>query len=486
MTKAETLLRWTDHEWTLVSGAAAPLVHQGLSDLEALMKAQRTVLPKPRQREKVQMKSMLQRSKNRNGPAQRYIDEAVKAYRKVSAPLPAPMPAPVLTAAVQGVNPKVHAASRDAMAMQKQQIRWLPIEWAAVAVECKRLQDSGDERALSSLILSAQEAVLIPSRWRGRNSIYTGETGGNNARFLAQGWKDQWMLKPDEVPAAPPEAVIEMVTHTPAPEAPPKPVEAPSVAPELPRATTLPVQSPRGAFGFAMQAFASQIEAALDTLLTAHAAHIYTTLDERMERAAENIGLLVAKQITDGLRSTVVGIMSEELGGPVTPPSAPGAPPVPSAPPAASPSVPPLPVASMSAPYEAQGLGYFEAERVASVPVSYKGQPRREPQAEEYPPDDPADEGKVKVDVVGLTGNSLAEVRNAFNGHTSLRFIDPEHVGSWVPRRDCRVVLATRFIPHTANLKCVRYHVKPILAKGAGASVIAAIAGIHREEGVPV
>jgi hypothetical protein len=235
-----------------------------------------------------------------------------------------------------------------------------------------------------------------------------------------------------------------------------------------------------------MQTFATHIESALDTLLTAHAAHIYSTLDERMSRAADSIGALVAKQITEGLRSTVVGIITEELGGPVTPPSAPSAPPVPSAPPSASPSAPPVPVASATAIYEARGLGYFEAERVASVPVAYKGTPKREPLPEEYPPEDPSDAGKVKVDVVGLTGNSLAEVRNAFNGHTSLRFIDPEHVGSWVPRRDCHVVLATRFIPHTANLKCARYHVKPILAKGAGPSVITAITSIHREEGVPV
>jgi hypothetical protein len=491
---AGELLRWKQQEWTLIAGAAAPLMAQGHDLFDALMKAQRLVLPRPRQRDKDSMQKLIARSKapSGNGAVDHYMQAALKAYAKASAgqapaaapPVPPPPPADSAKVNVSAVHPKVLAASRQASRTQGNTIRWVPIEWAALAREVKRMQDAGDKRTLGRLINEAQSAVLVPNRWRKWANITQGDTSKINGRLLARGWADLNLLADD----APPEQVLEMVTHTQAPEPPPAPIAAPPVASAPHRATTPAAIAPRATFGFAMQAFAAQFEDALDTLLKAHAEHIYSTMDERLGRAAESIGAMVAKQITDGLRSTVVGIMTEELGGPVSPPPAPApsTPPTPSLPPSASPSTPPVPVASASAPQEVRGPAAYEAERVASVPIVYKGQPRRAPSPDELEPVDPGDRGKLIVDIVGLKGVQPDEVRKAFNGHTSLRFVEADHIKGWVPRRGAHVVLDIKFISHDATLKCARYGIKPVQVRGGAGAVIHAIEALHQNEGVPV
>lgn len=474
-----TMLRWKRSEWLNIAKTALPDIAAGMEVGKAFYRAQRKVLPRSRQRDESAMHRMWMQNRTRDHLFERYVNEATQ---QLAESVGEEAPPPIEKPKVQRTKKNI---SYERPADAARTIRWTPMEWAIIAREVKRIQDAGDGRSLGRMMCEAQLKVLPALRWRSEAGIMQGNQAGMNQRMLARGWLDQHLMAENEQlrVQAP---TIEMVTSSPPPAA--RPQAAPPAASAPSPATAPAPMAPRAAFAFAMQAFASQFETALDALLKAHEQHIYTTLDDRMSRAAEGIGALVAKQITEGLRNTVVGIMTEELGGPVSPPppsSAPSVPPAPSAPPSAAPSAPPVPAAAAAQQYELRGPSSYMAERVASVPVVYKGTPRRAWDLPELA-DDPADQGKVKVDIVGLIGVQQEEVRRAFNGHTSLRFVDATQVAGWVPRRDAHVVLNVKFISHDATLKCMRYHIKPLQVKGGAASVVHAIEAIHQNEGVPV
>lgn len=462
-------IRWTDDEWRAVVASALPHLKHGAEMLDALHKGQK-VLPRERQRGTSQMDMLVKRERLGNGVISRYVQEMRKrlSYPEAAPPAPPP-PAPI-------APPKLRT-SIDVDVMNGDSRYWSPIEWARIAREVKRMQDAGDDRSnFGRLMFDAQKVVLAQRRWRPLTGLlHANQKNGNQIR-LAEAWKNVSLLADDPAPAAQPEQVIEMVTHAETRQEAPKPQGAPT-----------PLQLPLSTFAGAMQAFASTFETALDTLLKDHEAHIVATMDQRLHSAADQIADVVAAQIREGLRRTVIATMAEELGGPVSPPPAPSIPPAPSTPPAPSapPTASPSGTGLMGKHYAMWGPGELAAARAAAVPVTYVGRPRTEPTPEEYAPDEPGSDGKVKIDVVGMVGVQVTEIKKAFNGHTSLRFVDASQVTAWIPRRNCNVVLATKFISHNVPLKCARYHLKPIYANGGVASVIQAIKTIHEMEGIP-
>lgn len=237
-----------------------------------------------------------------------------------------------------------------------------------------------------------------------------------------------------------------------------------------------------------MQAFASVFESALDTLLRDHEAHIISAMDKRLHSAAGEIADVVASQIREGLRRTVLETMAAELGGPVSTATAPPSiPPAPSTP--TPPSPPPAPIAPAAPSNEdvaaaalAMGPGATAAARAAAVPVVYKGQPRGAAAVDLIA--DESEAGKLKVDIVGLSGAYLGEVRGAFNGHTSLRFIEAEKAESWIPRKAAHVILNAKHTNQVPILKCARYGIKPQMIRGGAAAFIHAIEALHQAEGI--
>jgi hypothetical protein len=478
MDNGPSVMRWTRDEWQAIAGAALPHIEAGLPDLKALYKAQKFVLPRARQRSEDDCEALLKRHRQPS-----YVESGKTSFadhiaeaRRIDSGEPRSGPQAAKPAPKNIPIPKPSGGP----------IRWSPLEWAKMAREVKRMQDAGDTRNLGRMICEAQLVVISPYRYRAESGIMQGNYKGENQRRLEKGWidatsvyaKETSMMQPAPPAAAPapaaPAQVIEMVTRAPEPPAPPpKAPEAPPVASAAPVRTT----PPRESFGFAMEAFAKTLEGALEVLLSAHAEHIYSTIDSRLLRATDQIAAAVAAQIGNGLRKVVLDTMAEELGGPVQSVTPPDTPPPP--PPAPPPSTPP-----QDPGYSFPGPSDFAAARAAAVPVVYKGQPLRMPSVDEMEPVAPEDAQKLIVDVIGLKGVQPEEVRRAFNGHTSLRFVEADHVRAWIPRRGAHVVVDTKFVSHDAELKCARYRIKPQRVKGGAGAVIHAIEALHQAEGI--
>jgi len=209
-------------------------------------------------------------------------------------------------------------------------------------------------------------------------------------------------------------------------------LEAPGAS-AAPPAPQTPPQS-GSTLAEASKAFADTMARALEVLLAASAEHTLSNLSNRVAAIAQEVGTSIAAQIERGLRQTVLDTMAAELGGPV------------------------------AAPSTQQAIPFPEPR--AEVPDQ-----RRK---------------LVKVDVVGLVGNNIQLVKQAFNGNTDLRFIDPDHLNQWTPHSDRHAITATKWIPHKAKGKCKAAGVVPINVTGSVGTVIHAIEELHRNAGIPV
>lgn len=100
------------------------------------------------------------------------------------------------------------------------------------------------------------------------------------------------------------------------------------------------------------------------------------------------------------------------------------------------------------------------------------------------PTEEPPRPRRLVVDVVGLIGQQVEEVRKSFNGDTDIRFISADHGGTWSPRTE-NCVLVTKFISHDVQDKVKSWGFKPVFANGGAASVIEAIEGLRKQRGFP-
>lgn len=89
----------------------------------------------------------------------------------------------------------------------------------------------------------------------------------------------------------------------------------------------------------------------------------------------------------------------------------------------------------------------------------------------------------LQLDVVGLIGSQVTEVREKLNGYAAgIRFINADDVGGWTPRGT--VVLNTKFISHNAEDKCRKAGVRPIRVQGGAGAILNAIRTLFENEGI--
>jgi hypothetical protein len=416
-------VRWTPSEWQRVAAHSLRHLDKGLQLAQALMKAQVSALPKERRRDEETLRKSAYPS---SSSAAKYIAEA-RALPKEELEAIAPPPAPRKPPA-----PRVKLDEGRDYSRPGHLIKWTTLEKARVARQVKAWQDAGDQRALSRLIIEAQELVLDADRRRPIGSIHVGAAKKTNDRLMVDGLANQWLIK-DEPAAPPPRA-------EPEPEPQAQETAQESAAPVL--ATTPPAPE-RSRLSEAARVFGDTVMSALDVLLRVHTEELLRGVEARVATVAQEIGLSVAAQIERGMRDTVHKIVELELGGPVASPTPTG-------------ETPP-PVLGGKTAFE-----FIDPALVEPKPA------------------------RLRVDVVGLVGNNIDEVRRAFNGTTDLRFIDPDQLNAWAPHRGRHVVCAVKWIPHKAKSKLRSVGMKPINVTGSVGTVIHAIEELHRSAGVPV
>jgi hypothetical protein len=324
---------------------------------------------------------------------------------------------------------KVARAPDEAPKGRKPLVYWTTREKALIARYVKAHRN--DSRTLTAWVIEAMQTVLPPDRWQNKQGVYDKGYRKLLEPMLAEGERNEWLLKDDEETNP---GVLSAGDDL-------KPLEADAGA-TLQRAAEAPAPQaapePSGSLERASRAFADTMAQALQVLLAASAEHTLANLSNRVAAIAQDVGTSIAAQIERGLRQTVLDTMAAELGGPV------------------------------------------QASPAAQAPIDFH--PPAAPRASE-----PDQRRKlVKVDVVGLVGNNVQLVRDAFNGNTDLRFIDPDHLNQWAPHSDRHAITATKWIPHKAKDKCRAAGVQPINVTGSVGTVIHAIEELHRNAGIPV
>lgn len=417
-------MRWTPSEWQRVAVATLPHLDKGLEVGAALYRGQR-VLPMSRRREEDTFQRLQhQASTKRQLEAARAMTPEQRAEIVPPAP-PRKTPAPR----------KSLDEGRDYNRQDGGVIRWTTLEKARVARQVNQWLAAGDTRALSRLIIEAQELVIDRERRRPITSIQQATSTGRNEEIIAEGTANIWLLQQHEASAA------EAEPCTPDPGASQAPIEGPEPAAEAASPTQAPITptpAPR-ALSEAARIFGETVMGALDTLLATHTEvllrEVYAKLSATAAATSDEIAKQVAAQIERGMRETVHKIVEAELGGPVSPPPA------------------------------------AEAAAPAAQPAATMPQPKAKPQP-------------IKVDVVGLVNGTMEQqVRQAINGHADLRFFDPDSRNGYAPHRGRHCIMVTQRVPHALKDKIRASGVEPIYVKSTPGHVIHAIEELRRSHG---
>lgn len=302
--KGYSRVQWGPEDQLRVAVHALPYLDNGLSEIDALEKAQAKALPKALRVDRNRLSKRLWNSRTR--PEAAGILQFIEKARAMSpeerdairgatiAPATKPEPAP-------------RAAPAPAPADAPSKVYWVKSEWARVAKAVKAAQDAGDTRSLPQLYAECNLAVLPRERWRpSANGFYRAASDGTLQKFHEQGLADAWLLPPDPEPVA--EAPAPEPTKT---ASEPLPAIVATVAPPMPFA---PV-------GEALAAFGATLSQAVGVLLQAQAQATIQTLDAKLSEIAQHVGASIAEQIERGLRQTVLDTIAQELGGPVAAPA---------------------------------------------------------------------------------------------------------------------------------------------------------------------
>lgn len=471
-TKGDTMAsqyepRWSREEYLLVAGAAFPLIDAGEEPGKALEEAQK-VLPKDRQRTHRGVRRLWNVNANAQKRVTAYLNEARRAAKKAAAKED------------KAAAKSTRADGRKALGVPEERdslsVRWTSREHILLAIAIEAMREKGLlNHGPGRTLYDAQQAALPRTRHRGIAALHAGgkRTIAEAARACEKIWTideaDRKRIRAHFFPEPPAAPVVE----TPPIETP----EATTVAPQAPTteepAISVAQHSPN--FSKVASAFVLQMQSAIDGLLAAQAQHMLEAFESRLTSATRAIAATIADSLHVGLRTTVLDALADELGGPVGKPEA-------------------TPASDNGAKGPEEDTNpssvFLEPNGGAHHPGVTVTHKNRRTVTEFIDPDklqyaDEEDDGeKLRVDVVGMNGHNITEVRKAFNGHTSLRFIDVDQVGSWIPRRHSHVVMATKFVNHKAPLKCARYHIKPVYANGGAQSVINAIRQLHVAEGM--
>jgi hypothetical protein len=437
-------IRWSPSEWQRVAAYAVPHIDKGVPINRAIEKAQRSALPPARRRDEDAIRRIVWQA-----PTRRFIEEAralSPEKRAEIAPPPPPRKAP-------STRPKLDEG-RDYSGAGR--IRWTTLEKARIARQVNQWKAAGDTRAVSRLIIEAQELVIERDRRRSIVSIQScSAPGGLNEQMLAEGTANEWLLTDPQAAAAiqapaTTAAPATTTTNTAAPATTAAPAEpSPIAAPQGAEAAHAPTPLPHtpNALSDAARAFGEVVMGALDNLLAVHTEtlmrEVYARMSAAMSAQAEATSRQIAEQtaamVERGMRETVHRIVEVELGGPVASP----------------------PPVTADAPAQQQA---------AAVPVQV---PTPEPE--------PPRAKVIKVDVVGLNNGSMEqEVRKALNGHADLRFVNPDTGNGYAPHRGRHCIMITQRVPHALKHKIKAAGVEPIYVKSTTGHVIQAIEELHR------
>lgn len=195
-------VRWQPSEYLKIAIAALPLIDKGKSVPEAFYRAQRQALQRDRHRDADEIRRL-----HGMGTPQKYIDQARALPESKRAELlpPAPAPAPRKPPAKRVTLDEGRDYSANG---GNGGVRWITREKALLARRVLYWQKQGDTRALSRLIIEAQELEIERDRRRTPASIQTSTTGGHNAKMIEEGARHIWQIehipfKPDPNAAAP-------------------------------------------------------------------------------------------------------------------------------------------------------------------------------------------------------------------------------------------------------------------------------------------
>jgi hypothetical protein len=443
-------IRWMPEEWKAVMLVAAPHILSGkLTPVEALLKGQRAALPKSRHRDEKSLQVATY-----NEAYRRFRDEAVAAIPPEVKALATTKPAR------RKPEPKPKMDEGRNYSRPGRAVRWTTREKALVARQITKMREAGDERALSRLLIEAQDVVLPEDRRRPVASIQAG-VGANNDKTLAEGMQNIWLLEPEAptappTPPAPPDIELNL---EPGDTAPPQAEPLVFRTDGVDKTPRLPVALERG-FSEAAQAFGNVVMGAFDTMLAKHTDVLLSHVYEKLSAQAAQTGAMIAAMIERGMRDTVHKLVEAELGpvvthGPTGPAAAPVAPAAPSAP--AAPAAPSVAVADTS---EGHDNGMM-------VPGPGFG-------AEVKP--------KVRVDVVGFANEPdfVKHVTTAINGSADVRFFNLDR-HSYAPHRGNHcIMLALQKVPHAVKAKLRSAGVEPIYVKNSPHQVIHAVEELLR------
>lgn len=455
MAKGDTRVsrvRWDDKEWCAVLDAALPVAQaEGIALDKAVCAVQSRVLPRSRVRKYSVIHNAL-----RVGAAPRKALEKVKAMHATKRD---PQAQGRHARRMPGDAPDV----KELRASYTGGVHWTDYEWALIAREIARMRRDNPDAPTSECraVIEAQDRCLPITRRRAvdglRKQFYSAKTSPyakqalesarqHMGRILAQPMPallaDALAADPLPVAATPAATVTASTPDSPAPRAVESaPVEAAPVA-QAPQRDDVPRVSP------AALKFATTLAYAVDSLLTDHTAAVvaqvgdainsqFAGLQARMQGLGEALAADVSGRIASDIQGNlarVVHLLMEKELGPIAPPS-PG-----------------------TATNGHAGRNGHAGAVLGDTPTDSEQRPKR-----------------IPVDVVGLTGEPVRIVADAFRDatHLDIRFLEPKQARNADYRGN--VIAVTKFLSHGATSRMEAQGVNVLRVSGAAQSVIAAM-----------
>jgi hypothetical protein len=461
---APARIHWSEIEWfDVMRLVIAERERTGAGWVSIIMKAQKKVLPKSRQRSPLSFKGHTLDVAQEYGdririgwiPEGRAEEPTKPVEKSVDKPIDKPAVSPTPRLKRDGTQGDRDRALESTFT-SKANVFWTRREWAIVACAVKHRIEQGDTRGLPRLFFEMQTQVLPLDRCR--------KMGGFAALPPLQAAYDDavpriWTLPPDiiakcegrgkEYEAAKAKAAAgvahQVPIEPPAPEPEPMPAPAPEVipltvsapAPDLAVLSQFPIASSDDPLAARIALILGQAAAQISATTRAH---VMAEYDRQLDRL---VGALAAS-----LREHVHGLVSAELGPLSTAPTPPAAPVAP-----AAPSAP-----ESSAQSEPQGTPDKVTEAAPPLP-------------------------RLKVDIVGMERLGTMQVRAVADKlGIDVRLIDSDHTkGTWEPR--ATVILATQFVPHAATRTAKKAGASLLFANAGPASVVGLLESLAEHRG---
>ena len=343
------------------------------------------------------------------------------------------------------------------------QVKWSKLEWALIERRVRHMQRNlGDKRSVYTLVIEAQYIELPPSRWRKERSLQALTSGqpGDVALRLKEikPYSEQLLLAepfvpgktraeeaPEPEPTTPDTALAAALVKAQAEVPPPQPAQAaPEPEPEpvkparqrrtrqelpSPFQATTPAPSPIHAPGGTLEALGQGIATLLGGLMEATA-------------------LKAAHEALQAQRTEIRQIFEAVLGEATT-------------------ELKQFTQATVKATLEAHLGGTVEVVAPAvETNLTGSGLPQ-----------------KIKVDIVGLYGQGVVEIKKAMNGYAdALRFIDVNATKAWTPRDV--VIVNDRVSSRHVEQKCREAHASVIHVYGSTSAVLTALKAVYERQGV--